>query len=45
MPSLADFITATPELKFFGTHSRHYTRHVESEININRAFKRVQDKT
>jgi site-specific recombinase XerD len=24
---------------------RHYTRHVESEININRAFKRVQDKT
>jgi hypothetical protein len=24
---------------------RHYIRHVESEININRAFKRVQDKT
>jgi len=24
---------------------RNYTRHVESEININRAFKRVQDKT
>jgi len=24
---------------------RHNTRHVESEININRAFKRVQDKT
>jgi site-specific recombinase XerD len=24
---------------------RHYTRHVESEININRAFNRVQDKT
>jgi site-specific recombinase XerD len=23
---------------------RHYTRHVESEININRASKRVQDK-
>ena len=24
---------------------KHYTRHVESEININRAFERVKDKT
>jgi hypothetical protein len=34
-----------PDRRLVGTHGQAHTRHVESEININRAFKRVQDKT
>src|SRR5260370_27728934 len=49
MPSLADFITATPELKFFGTHTRLGVRldrvdwafrHADPAID---AFVRVDD--